>query len=139
MQEIASWVTPLLVLPGVGLLLVSTSARYEAIHVEIHALLAEGDEQAASCASHVVRRGGLFRNAMVALYLSAAGFGTAGLVGGVSHLLSGGVHVAAWLLSLAALLCFVYATLQLVREAAVSMQIVRAHAGELTRTHSAEP
>ena len=137
MQELAAWVTPLLILPGVGLLLVSTSARYEAIHVEIHALLEEGGEQAAACAAHVVRRGRLFRDAMVALYLSAAAFGTAGLVGAVSQWLGGGVHASAWLLSLLALLSLILATLQLVRESAVSLHIVRTHANELL--HSRTP
>jgi len=133
MEELASWVTPLLLLPGIGLLLVSTSARFEALHVEIHALLAERGAQAAACAGHTLRRARLFRDALVALYSSAAALAAAGLVGAVSQWWSGTVHAASWLLTIAAVAALVGAAVQLVRESVVSLQVVRGHAEELRR------
>ncbi len=131
MQELASWATPLLILPGVGLLLVSTAARYDAVHAEIHALLGEGTAQASSCAQHTLRRARLFRDAMFSLYGAAVALGAAGLIGGVGAWLGAGVHWSSWTLSLAGVASFVFAALQLMRESAVSLGVVRTHAAEI--------
>jgi len=39
MQNVEIWLTPLLLLPGVALLIMSTSARYGQIHAELHHLI----------------------------------------------------------------------------------------------------
>ncbi len=133
MQDVASWVTPLLILPAVGLFLVSTASRYEAVHAEIHALLAESSPQAAACATHVSRRARLFRNAMFCLYLSACVLGTAGLIGALSQWIAGAVHWSSWVLSVAGVASLVLASLFLMRESAVSLVIVKSHTAELAR------
>ena len=72
MAEAASWVSPLLLLPGVGLLLVSTSARFEAVHENIHQLLHDESTAAGECAAHAVRRARLLSIAMSSLYFATA-------------------------------------------------------------------
>ena len=82
MDNIEFWLTPLLILPGVGLLIMSTSARYAQIHTEVHHLLHEPGERGAALAKQLYRRSKLFRNALVSLYLSVSLFVMAGLIGG---------------------------------------------------------
>ena len=43
MDALAFWATPLLLLPGAGLLIISTSARYAQLYGELTHLLALGD------------------------------------------------------------------------------------------------
>ena len=92
MADTVSWVTPLLLLPGVALLLVSTSARYEAVHQEIHTLLGEVSSDASHCAQHVVRRARLLQSAMLALYGAVALLSTSGLVASITLWGLGLVH-----------------------------------------------
>ena len=80
MSDAVSWVTPLLLLPGIGLLLVSTSTRYEAVHQEIHTLLKHASDDHSDCASHVVRRARLLQITMLALYSAVALLSTSGLI-----------------------------------------------------------
>ena len=94
MPDAVSWATPLLVLPGVGLLLVSTSARYEAIHAEIHQLLDDPSEQAIGCTLHVVHRARILRLAMLSLYVSASLLAASGLIAALTVGFLGAVHWA---------------------------------------------
>jgi hypothetical protein len=71
MQNAEIWSTLLLLLPGVALLIMSTSARYGQIHTELHRLLEKprGGLKIAS-ARLFAKRSTLFRNALVSQYLS---------------------------------------------------------------------
>jgi hypothetical protein len=124
--EVFSFATPLLLLPGAALMLVSTSPRYEALHAEIHHLMAEG-AAGAMCVPHVLRRARLLRTAMVLLYCACASFSASGLAAGVTVWLSGAAHPAAWALGGAGVLCVVLASVELVRESIVSMGIIEDH------------
>ncbi len=140
MPDIASWVTPLLILPGVGLLLVSTAARYEAIHAEIHVLLHAADAGAAACARHVVERARRLRTALVWLYVAAALLATSGLVAAMTAWWSDAVHAASWVLLGAGVTGVVVATSVLARESAVSLRVIEAHADEIAeRSASHDP
>ena len=61
------WLTPLILLPGVALLIISTSARFEQIHNEFHRLLEHPDDHSKIVARNLVLRSTLFRNALVNL------------------------------------------------------------------------
>ena len=131
MLDTFSWVTPLLLLPGVGLLLVSTSARFEAVHSEIHQLLDEHSSQVADCAAHVVRRARLLCLAMCGLYVAASALALSGLLAAVTvwHLES--VHWVAWLFLAIGVASVLIASLTLTRESTFSLSIVKAHAQEI--------
>jgi len=131
MPEAASWVTPLLLLPGVGLLLVSTSARYEALHEEIHRLLEEVGEQSRGCALHCLSRARLLRTAMVSLYGSAALLAASGLLGAVTHWWVGASHGSAWIVGVGAFVLILWALIILLRESSVSLAVVESHAREI--------
>ena len=133
MEGAASWVTPLLILHGVGLLLVSTASRYEAVHAKIHALLAEFSPEAAGCAIHVAQRARIFRNAMFSLYASACALGSAGLVGALTYWLFDRAHWAALGLTMIGVASLVIAAALLMRESALSLKIVESHRDTLMR------
>ncbi len=113
-----SWATPLLVLPGVGLLVMSTSVRFARLHDELHRHLHD-----MQCAPRTVERlllrGRLFRNALMSLYGAVALLAIAGLAGGVeapeavsSSLLAAGVFL------------LVVAAGFLMRETTISLEVI---------------
>lgn len=77
-----SWAGPLLVLPGVGLLIMSTSARYIRLHDELHHVAEHGERDGVS---RLLQRARWFRNALVSAYLSVVLLAMAGLVLGASE------------------------------------------------------
>jgi hypothetical protein len=128
--EVLSFATPLLLLPGAALMLVSTSPRYESLHAEIHHLMAEGPA-GAMCVEHVLRRARLLRSAMVLLYCACAFFSASGLIGGATTWLAGTAHPLAWGLGGAGVACVVLASIELVRESIVSLRVVEDHGKDI--------
>lgn len=133
MMEIMSWVQPLLLLPGVGLLLMSTSFRFESVHAEIHALLRSDMAGVSDCALHSSVRGRLLVLAMVLLYLATASFGVSGLFGALEDRATG--HGGGWwvVLLAAGVVALVLAAVILVIESWVTARVIVHHAREIQR------
>ena len=131
MAETLSWVTPLLLLPGVGLLLISTSARYQAIHEEIHKLLQERSPEARPCARHVLHRARILWIAMLSLYAASSLLATGGLVGALTLWWTNSVHWFSWLLTVTGVFCIALASVALIRESSISFAIIETHAREV--------
>ena len=126
------WVTPLLLLPGVALLVMSTQARYGQLHAEMHRLL-EHHHDDDMLAHDLLRRGRLFRNALVCLYGACALFGLGAFLGGLAEGTADmtKAEVVAYPLTLIGVLLLVAASLMLVREAMLSLMILEYHEREL--------
>ncbi len=74
MEDAELWLTPLIILAGVALLIVSTSVRYVQLHSEVHHII-ETHTDAASCSfQNLLKRSVLLRHALVGLYVSVALF-----------------------------------------------------------------
>ena len=131
MTEAVSWVTPLLILSGVGLLIMSTSARYEALHEEIHALLHDDSAAAGACAVHTLSRARILRNALVSLYAAASLLSASGLIAALEAWRVGSVPWIAWGLLVLGVGCILAATAVLTRESFVSLRIVKDHVREI--------
>jgi len=136
MSQLGTWVTPLLLLPGVALLVMSTSIRYNRLHDEIHQLdegHAHGTEDAATThLACLLRRGRYFRDALIALYVAVACFALGALTGGVLALWP---HHALWaILGLSGLgvVAVLAAAVLLVRESWLSYEVLEDHARHLT-------
>lgn len=56
-----TWIMPLLLLPGVGLLLLSTSARFGQLHAEVHQLFDDPVLGSMDVIRHLLQRARLFR------------------------------------------------------------------------------
>lgn len=121
------WFTPLILLPGVALLIVSTSARFGQIHAEFHHLLDHSDAHSEILARHLVQRSELFRNALLGLYSSVAFFALGALLGGIATYL---FPQALWLvggITLVGISALVYAAVQLMREARICLDVIHQH------------
>ena len=80
MEEMVAWAGPLLLIPGVALLIISTSARFGQLHAELHRQLAAGND---GSVMHLRRRAGLLHTALVSLYASVGILAFASLFGAV--------------------------------------------------------
>ena len=131
MEFIGIWLSPLLLLPGAGLLIMSTSQRFNRVHDEVHHILEERKSNTNRIMIHLLQRAAYFRNALVLLYLSVSIFAAAGLLGGIT---SGWDEVSAILtigLTIIGILCITSASIILIVESRLSLKIVQMHAEEL--------
>ncbi len=132
------WLTPLLFLPGVALLIISTSARYQRLHEELHHLFenaAEPDETLAREALRLNVRAGYFCSALVSLYVAAALLSLSALVGGLTRTWAGLSYWSVVVLFSGAIAMVLYALIQLVREARQSLAILQYHTDVIERRH----
>lgn len=108
-------------LPGVALLVLSTSIRFGQVHEEIHRFEGRVPE-------HLILRATLFRNALVSLYAGVCCFAVASLVGGVGAVLDFEPSGAVLGLTGAGVAALAYAALTLVRESTRLLEVIRSHA-----------
>lgn len=139
------WVTPLLLLPGVALLVMSTSIRFNRLHDEVHALdetHAHGGDGEVVSETHLaclLLRGRLFRNALIALYLAVACFALGALVGGLLALWPQHGMVAMLVLSGTGITAVLVAAVLLVRESLLSFEVLEDHGRHLTDLNRPRP
>ena len=131
MIDTALWLTPLVMLPGVALLVLSTSARYAQIHEEFHHLLTDDVAQRQRTAVYLLARSILFRNALVALYISVGAFAVASLIGGFGSMFSANVDIIVIGMAFVGIVSLVYASYELIRESTKSLEIIREHYQEI--------
>lgn len=125
------WLTPLILLPGVALLIISTSARFAQLQTEFHRLLDHPDAHARILSRNLLKRSALFRDALVALYSSVALFAFGSLLGAVVNLWR---PESLWVVggtTILGIACIVFASLQLIREAWVCLRITVDQAQQL--------
>ena len=115
------WIVPLLLIPGVALLVLSTSARFGRLHVEITRLHEKGSKAAVA---HHYRRARFMRNALVALYGAVALLATSSLVGTFADLWFESLGVHALALTCFAVVGVVYAATQLIRESFLLLTVI---------------
>ncbi len=117
------WITPLALLPGVALLILSTSTRFGHLHSEIHHLRHEKQP----IPDHLIKRARYFNNALSLLYASVIFFALGALFGGFSTL---SVDTFYWVVII--LLCFgilaiVAASFYLFNESRTAFKIIEEH------------
>ncbi len=119
------WLTPLILLPGVALLTVSTAHRFGQLQAEFHRLLDHPDSRAQIVARSLARRARLHRDALASLYASVGLMALGSLLGGVVNLWR---PESLWLvggLTIAGIACLVFSAAQLFRESITSLQVIR--------------
>lgn len=125
------WLTPLILLPGVALLIMSTSARFGQVQIEFHRLLDHPDAHAKILAGHLLTRCAYFRNALVSLYCSVGIFALGSLLGGVVNLWR---PESLWVvggLTILGIAGIVYASFELVRESLLCLRVIRDHSEQI--------
>lgn len=139
--EFGVLLTPLLMLPGVALLILSTSARYAQVHAEFHHLEGASHGAESSLTLHrLMRRAHLFRAALVGLYCAVCGLALASLVGGVfiAFAIQDRALVPIVALTSLSVACILFSALQLVRESTHSLHIIRDHYQKISKTPQRE-
>ena len=127
------WLTPLILLPGVALLIGSTSARFGQVHTEFHHLLDHPDAGAQILSRNLQQRARLFRDALASLYVSVGLFSLGSLLGGVVNLWR---PQSLWFvggLIIVGIGCVVFASVQLVRESLLSLNVINEHLERIER------
>ncbi len=122
----------LLLLPGVGLLILSTAARYTRLHEEMHHISNYAEAHRLCAVERLVARARLFRNALFGLYLAAAMLAIAPLMGSlleiVNHRMASQFMHG---LTACAIVCVVFACFQLIRESARSLDVICEHSRQV--------
>jgi heme exporter protein D len=124
MESIALWLIPLILLPGVGLLVMSTSSRYAQVQTEFAGMARESGGSRVEV-ELLRRRSSLCRDTLVSLYASIGLLACAVLTGGLAGVW---LRPYAWLavaLTCAAVASLVYAAVQLIRESLLAMDLVQ--------------
>ncbi|GAB4514873.1 MAG: hypothetical protein OHK0046_17570 [Anaerolineae bacterium] len=121
------WLAPLLILPGVGLLIVSTSSRFADLNAEIHRWLDGSHDSEVVEQAHLTTRAAHFRNALVALYTTVFVLVSASVVGAVLDFLDLAADVAVFAIAFVGILAVGYASAELIRESILSLQVIRFH------------
>ena len=136
-MEIASlWITPLVLMPGVGLLVMSTAMRFGQVHEELHRHAShEGDRDDGQA---LVARATMLRNALVSLYGAVALLAVAGLVGGLGQIWMTEAATPVLILTAAAVASVVYAAVTLIRESVLLVRVIEAHRRELAAESSSQ-
>jgi hypothetical protein len=129
MDDVSLWVSPVVLVSGVGLLILSTSARYGQIHAELRELMRDTHDSTFTGDSvdvlygHLRTRTRLLLSALFGLYLSVGLLITGSLVGVLSTIGSFS-RVPVIVLTCAGILGVVYAALQLIRESRIFLHTV---------------
>ena len=123
-----SWLMPLLLIPGIALLIGAASTRYATFQQEVHHLLMDDMDINVDAAQHLKTRAVHFRNALVALHLSANSLAVGSIVGAVLDL-TGGLSPQAVVVFFTAVgvLSLVIGTGELIRESFRSQDVLFEH------------
>lgn len=127
MESEIVWLAPLLILPGVCLLIVSTSARYATLHDEIHHWLDGAHDPQVVQQAHLLQRAFHFRNALVCLYSSVFIFVGASVIGAVLDFMDVIYDLVVFAIVVVGTMVVGYASAELVRESLLSLQVIQAH------------
>lgn len=134
-MEEFSWIMPLLIMPGVSLLVQSTSMRYGQIHDEFHHILEdmsmEGHDQ--KFLAHLVIRARWFRNALVALYISVSTFALGAICGAITEMLLGQSEIVTVMFAAIGITTLLYAAVYLARESFLSLEVMKVHFKEIEK------
>ncbi|MDH3457317.1 MAG: DUF2721 domain-containing protein [Gemmatimonadota bacterium] len=131
MEETGLWLTPLVLLPGVALLVLSTSIRYGQIHEEFHHLLEMRGEVAKATGERLWARAHLFRDALVGLYVSVCLLAVGAMLGGLASLWFTRSDIVVVILTFLGVAAVIYSSIQLIRESSLSLEIVKQHMDDL--------
>jgi hypothetical protein len=127
MQPTELWLTPLILLPGVALLIVSTAARFGQLQTEVHHLLDHPEHRAEIISRRLVQRSRFYRDALAGLYASVVLFTLGSLVGGVINAWQPELLWVVGGLTIAGIGAVVFASAMMLRESMLSLQIIREH------------
>lgn len=127
MIDSSPWITPLLLMPGVALLILSTAVRYNRLHDEVHETDKHDTGHAGIHDATLAFRARRFCNALVGLYVAVSLIALAALSGvGAVVGFKAGFPVGIGLTGLS-VVAILYSSMQLIREARRSLAVIEDH------------
>ena len=121
MESTGLWAAPLLLIPGVGLLLLSTSVRFGQLHQE---LLRQLREKHSRAVRHLRQRARLIHSAMVSLYVSIAVLAFSSLLGTLAARWFPTLKWIPEVMTFVGVAIISYAAIQLIRESRLLITVI---------------
>jgi len=125
MQDHTMWLIPLSVIPGIAILIISTSLKSNQARKEILKLIIEKkDSERESRIINNLKRHLYFRNAFISFYISIVFLLLAGLIETLTNKIIN-LNLLTMILICLAALCVVYASIQLILESLIATRVVK--------------
>ena len=121
MESTGLWAAPLLLIPGVGLLVLSTSARFGQLHQE---LTRQQSERHSHAVKHLCRRAHLLHSALVSLYLSIAVLACSSLLGTLANRWFETLKWIPEAMTFLGVAVITFAAIQLIRESKLLISVI---------------
>ena len=116
---------PLSLIPGIAILIVSTSLKYNQARKEIFKLITEKkDSERKSRMINHLKRHLYFRNAFISFYISIVFLVLASLIGTLADKITN-LNLLTMILICLAALCVVYSAIQLILESLIATRVVK--------------
>ena len=130
MDEVGIWIVPISVIPGVGLLIMSTSVRFSNLHGEIHHVLESCNE---CMIKGLMARGRLLHWALFLLYISVALAALSSLVATTLGTNENTPYHFACVLALGSIVALFVASAFLVLESRKSFEVLLEHESQFNK------
>jgi hypothetical protein len=125
MQDHTLWLIPLTLIPGIAILIISTSLRNNQARSEILKLIAEKkDSERKSRTIDNLKRQLYFRNAFISFYISIVLLVLASILGTLPNTITN-LNLLTMILICLAALCLVYASIQLISESLIATRLIK--------------
>ena len=125
MQDHTLWLIPLTLIPGIAILIISTSLRNNQARSEILKLIAEKkDSERKSRTIDNLKRQLYFRNAFISFYISIVFLVLASILGTLPNTITN-LNLLTMILICLAALCLVYASIQLISESLIATRVIK--------------
>ena len=121
MESTGLWAAPLLLIPGVGLLVLSTSARSGQLHEEFHRRHGERHSHAVK---HLCQRARLIHSALVSFYVSVAVLSLSSLLGTIANRWFETMEWIPQVMTFLGVAFILYAAIQLIRESKLLITVI---------------
>ena len=121
MNDAGIWAAPLLLIPAVGLLILSTSARFGQLHEEFRR---HKDEHESPALKHLCTRASLIHSALVSFYTSVAVLALASLLGTLSDRWFKTLTWIPQAMTFLGVVLILFSAIQLIRESRLLLTVI---------------
>ncbi|NDJ54312.1 MAG: DUF2721 domain-containing protein [Chloroflexi bacterium] len=126
-----TWVLPLVLMPAVALLLISTSARIQMMHNEVHHLLTHNYSVSGQFIAHLRARARQYRNALVGFYAAVTLFAFGSILGAFADLMGLSSAVVVIAFTVLGIISLILSAVQLIQESTLSLEAVEEHLDDI--------
>ncbi len=126
-----TWLVPLLLIPGVALLIMSTSVRFGQVRDEVHYLFDRMHIVPPMFLDGLYQRARYYRNSLIGLYFAVGCFATGSILGAVVDFMRGNVDFVVLVFTALGIGGLLYASVTLIRESYLLLEVIEQHIDEI--------